>query len=56
LRHEQTGKRHPWMTHHADAYPLEAQRRIKVLMAELLAECEELEARLASDNSSHRSS
>jgi len=47
LSHAGTGKQHPWMTHHAQAYPHEAQQRINQLMQELLAECDQLEAKLS---------
>ncbi|MBK8196760.1 MAG: hypothetical protein IPK75_00200 [Acidobacteria bacterium] len=48
LVHAQTGKNHPWMTHHASAYPPEAQSRIKQILRDLEEACEQLEAKLAS--------
>ena len=41
LRHKPTGKAHPWMQHHADAYPAEAQPMIAALYAQLLQDLED---------------
>lgn len=47
LKHEPSGKRHPWMNHFSSAYPAEAQSRIAVLQTEVDAACDQLEASLA---------
>ncbi|WP_212644806.1 N-acetyltransferase [Delftia sp. PE138] len=47
LRHKETGKQHPWMTHFTDYYPAEAQTAIKELHLAVEADIELLEKEIS---------
>lgn len=47
LKYKPAELQHPWMEHHADAYPEEAQARIAEVREEILAACDTLDAELA---------
>lgn len=44
IRYKPEGKQHPWMHHHADAYPEDAQARIAELKSALDSACDGLDA------------
>ena len=44
LKHVDSGKQHPWYTHHADAYPPKAQSRIAEILAEVETACDEIDS------------
>jgi UDP-3-O-[3-hydroxymyristoyl] glucosamine N-acyltransferase len=48
MAHMETGTSHPWMRHFQDAYPLEAQERIRALGDQILAERRQFKRRKAS--------
>jgi UDP-3-O-[3-hydroxymyristoyl] glucosamine N-acyltransferase len=47
LRYAPTGQQHPWMSHHANAYPKAAQAKLGDLLTKLESACDQLEAELA---------
>ncbi|WCM89329.1 N-acetyltransferase [Acidovorax sp. NCPPB 3576] len=52
LRHKESGKQHPWMTHFADYYPAEAQSAITALHQAVESDVELLERELAAKKAS----
>ncbi|AOW12649.1 hypothetical protein LPB072_07120 [Hydrogenophaga crassostreae] len=50
LKHKETGKQHPWMSHFSDYYPPEAQMKIEELHKLVLLDVELLETLLAGEN------
>jgi len=49
LKDKETNKQHPWYQHHNDAYPDEAQPRIRSLLQEVIIACDQLESALSKE-------